>query len=169
MTAFAAGDSGSAGSAYFGSGGGGSGCRNCNGAKKPANVNGNKKKGNGQVNGNGNRHPTNGNGFHQHEAPADTPAVNNDPVDENAEEQKPVAGHDVGYPNDNGNGYLGDQPAAEETPKGETVPPAAPTLPAAPEGHKKGTIKLFKIYNLAQGLRPEGIFMKDTKSKSCKM
>ncbi|XP_021931224.1 uncharacterized protein LOC110835378 isoform X2 [Zootermopsis nevadensis] len=136
MTAFASGDTVSTGSAYYGNRGG-SDCRHCNGAKKPDDANGNKKKGNGHVNGNGNRHSINGNGFHQHEVPSDTPAPSNNPIDGN-EEQKPVGGYDVGYPNDNGNGYFGDQPAAEETAKGESVPPSAPTFPAATEGPKKG-------------------------------
>lgn len=148
MTAFAAGDSVSAGSAYYGNGGGFV-CRNCNGAKKPSNVNGSKKKGNGHG------QAANGNGSQQHEVPSDTPAVSNNPIDENGEEQKSVGGQGVGYPNDNGNGYLGHQPAVEETPKGQTVSPAAPNLPAAPEGPKEGMIKLLELCNLAQGFCQE--------------
>ncbi|XP_069675247.1 uncharacterized protein [Periplaneta americana] len=164
MTAFAAGDAVSAGSSYYGGGGGGGyDCSNCNGAKKPAPANGNgngHKNGNGNGNGhehangngNGNGHANgngNGNGFHQHEVPSDVPIVNEKPVNGNGAEQKPL---EDGYPNVNGGngaenevplenggeeGYLGDQPAAEETPKGETLPPAAPTPAAAPETPKK--------------------------------
>jgi hypothetical protein len=142
MSAFAEGDSISAGSAYYG-GRRAADCRNCNGAKKPANVNGNKRRENGYANENGNRRPTNGNGFQQHEVPRDSPAANN-PINGNGEEQIPAGGHEVSYPDDKGSGYLEDQPAAEESPKREPVPPVAPNLPATPEDPKKGTIKLFE-------------------------
>jgi hypothetical protein len=131
MTAFAAGDTVSAGSSYYG-GGGGLPCRNCNGANKHANGNG-YSNGNGNANSNGNGHPINGNGFHQHTVPSQTPAINGNG------QQKPKGEEEVGYPNGNGNGsdnggYLGEQPAAEET-----LPPAAPTRPTATEAPKKGT------------------------------
>jgi hypothetical protein len=130
MTAFAAGNTVSSESSYYGGGG----CRNCDRVKKPASGNGN-----GPSNGNG--HPTNGKGPHQQDVPSDIPATNKKPVNGNGQEQKPVWNQDVGYPNGNGNGdYQGDQPAAEETPKGETLPSESPTIPVDPEGTKKGNI-----------------------------
>lgn len=132
LTAYAAGDTVSAGSSYYG-GGGGLPCRNCNGANKPDN--GNKKNGNGNGNAhsNGNGHPTNGNGFQQHTVPSHTLATNDKPVNGNGQ-QKPKEEEEVGYPNgaENG-GYPGDQPPAEGT-----LPPAAPTSPTATEAPKKG-------------------------------
>lgn len=128
LTAFAAGDTVSAGSSYYG-GGGSRHCRDCNGASKPGN-------GKGNAHSNGNGHPTNGNGFHQYAVPSHTPATNDKPVNVNGQ-QKPKV-EEVGYPDANGNGadnggYPVDQPAAEET-----LPPAAPTLPATTEAPKKG-------------------------------
>ena len=144
MTAFAAGNTISTGSSYYGgggnSGGGGGGgleCRNCGSAKKPANDNGTKKNGNGPSNGNG--RPTNGKGDHQHEVPSDIPATDKKPVYANGQEQTPTWNQDAGYPNGNGNGdYLGDQPAAEEVPKGDNLPSPSPNIPADPEGANKG-------------------------------
>jgi len=135
MTAFAAGNTISTGSSYYGGSGGGGGgsgldCRNCDSAKKPAN-------GNGPSNGNG--LSTNGKGDHQHEVPSDIPATDKKPVNANGQEQTPIWNQDVGYPNGNGNGdYLGDQPVAEEVPKGDNLPAVSPNIPADPEGAKKG-------------------------------
>ena len=138
MTAFAAGNTISTGSSYYGGRGGGGGggggldCRNCESAKKPANGNGTKKNGNGPSNGNG--RSTNGKEDHQQEVPSDIPAT-----DANGQEQTPIWNQDVGRPNGNGNGdYLGDQPVADEVPKGDTLPAASPNVPADPDGAMKG-------------------------------
>jgi len=144
MTAFAAGNTISTGSSYYGGGGGGRGgrgggldCRNCESANKPPNGNGTKKNGNGPSNGNG--RSTYSKDDNQHEVPSDIPATDNRPVNANGQEQTPIWNQDVGHPNGNGNGdYLGDQPAAEEVPKGDTFPTASPNVPADPEGAKKG-------------------------------
>jgi hypothetical protein len=141
MTAFAAGNTISTGSSYYGGGGGGGGlaCRNCNSAKKPANGNGTKKNGNGPSN--GNVRPTNGREEHQYDVPSDIPATEEKPVNVHGQEQTPIWNQDVGYPYGNGNGdYQGDQPTADEIPKGDTLPAASPNIPADPEGAKKGKI-----------------------------
>ena len=136
MTAFAAGNTVSAGSSYYGAGGDRD-CRNCDRAKKPANGNGTKKNGNGPSTGNG--RPTNGKGVHQHEVPSDIPVTNKKPVNANGQEQTPVWNQDVGYQNGNGNwDNLGDQSASEEVPKGDNLPSALPTIPVDPESAKKG-------------------------------
>ena len=135
-TAFTAGNTVSAESSYHGGGGGGRDCRECEGAKKPANGDDNKKNGNG--------HPTNGKGPYQHQVPSDILATSKKPVNGNGQEHKPVWNENVGYADGNGNGgYVGDQPADEETPKGQTLPPAPPSLPVDPEGAKKGNITLI--------------------------
>jgi hypothetical protein len=146
MTAFAAGNTISTGSSYYGGGNGGGGgggggggldCRNCESAKKPVNGNGTKKNGNDPSN--GNWRSTNGKDDNQQELPSDVPATDNTPVNANGQEQTPIWNQDAGHPNGNGNGdYLGDQPGAEEVPKGDTLPAASPNVPADPEGSKKG-------------------------------
>lgn len=140
MTAFAAGNTISTGSSYYGGGGSGGGlnCRNCDRAKTPFSGNGNKRNGNG---------PSNGNGPHQQDTPSDIPTTNNKPVNGQGQEQKPVWNQDVGYPNSNGNGdYAGDQAAAEEAPKGDTLPSASPTIPVDSEGSKKGEIPFMSSF-----------------------
>lgn len=149
MTAFAAGNTISTGSSYYGGGGGvggggGNTCRNCDSANKPVNGNGTKKNGNGPSNGNG--RPTNGQGVHQHEVLGDIP-VTDKPINANGQEPTPAWNQDVGYPSANGNGdYLGEQPAYEEVPKGDTLPSASPNIPADPEGGKKGKATFRSSY-----------------------
>jgi hypothetical protein len=136
MTAFAAGNTISTGSSYYGGGGRGGGGGGGN-ANKPANGNGTKKNGNGPSNGNG--LPINGQGVHQHEVSSDIPATDTKPFTENGQEPTPVWNQNVGYPSGNGNGeYLGEQPLAEEGPKGDVLPSATPNIPEDPEGAKKG-------------------------------